>query len=198
MLTGASIIVDSIYSQNCVYLEIFLHFCVYLEIFSHFCAFLEIFSFLCVFFKIPQNITLPLNTSQQKYVTRQNRIRRAQLTEWEVTNPNLCWLAIWQAYREKQITNELPMPQLPSEWDDMRKWARQYTKRHSHRTKSNPYWELANMHADTVTDTIHFLDNPTAPNVIWPHNTVPPVEMANRAAAIMVLASQLPTLAKVP
>src|SRR5689334_8852959 len=45
----------------------------------------------------------PLSENQWKYVSRNNRIRRAQLAEWEMTNPNLCWLVIWMAHREKLI-----------------------------------------------------------------------------------------------
>ena len=81
------------------------------------------------------------------------------LDGWEVTNPNMCWLAIWMAYREKPIVTELVKPTLPQEWDDLRRWAKQYVKRHSHHSKTNPYWELATMSADKVVQTVHFIDD---------------------------------------
>ena len=106
---------------------------------------------------------MPLNKSQQRYVARMNRIRRVQLDEWEMSAPNLCWLAIWMAYREKVIVSKLPTPQLSQEWDDLRKWARQYVKRHTHTSKSNLYHSLSTMHSDLVTETVHCIDDPLSP-----------------------------------
>src|SRR5689334_17612453 len=55
-------------------------------------------------------IVRPLNDGQRKYVARNNRIRRVMLDGWEVTNPNMCWLAIWMAFREKPIVTKLVSP----------------------------------------------------------------------------------------
>lgn len=54
----------------------------------------------------------PLNDTQRKYVARNNCMRRVMLDEWEITNPNMCWLTIWMAYREKPIVAELATPKL--------------------------------------------------------------------------------------
>src|SRR5690348_8689106 len=105
-------------------------------------------------------VTLPLNKPQQSFVSKMNRLRRVRLEEWEATMPNKCWLTIWMAFREKLIIAELEIPQLPQEWDDPRKWAKQYMKRHSHTSHSNPYYALSNMHSDTVMQTVQFIDDP--------------------------------------
>ena len=102
------------------------------------------------------------------------------------------------AYREKPILTDIELPQLPTEWDDLRKWARQYIKRHSHTSQTNPYADLASMHASTVAETVAFIDDPLSPNVIWPHASSAPISLPDRAAAIMALANRLPTLASLP
>ena len=139
----------------------------------------------------------PLNDGQRKYVARNNRIRRVTLDAWEVTDPNMCWLAIWMAYREKPIVPELTAPTLPQEWDDLRRWAKQYVKRHSHHSKTNPYWELATMSMDKMVQTVHCVDDPSN-TVIWPHSSPPPTSLADRAACVMMLSPQIDRIALIP
>ena len=111
--------------------------------------------------------------------------------------PNKCWIVIWMAYREKMLVTDLPQPKLPPEWDDLRKWAKQYIKRHSHYTKSNPYYTLSNVPTNHLSDITHCIDDPDNPSH-WPHDSLRPITLPDRAATIMALTKQLPIIATLP
>ena len=101
------------------------------------------------------------------------------------------------AHREKAIVAELQEPRLAPEWEDLRRWARSYIKRHSHRTTSNPYWGLGNIHNGQVIDVVNYLDNDDTA-LPWPSPFCKPETIADRAAAIMALVTRLDTLASLP
>ena len=121
-----------------------------------------------------------------------------QLDEWEASDINLCWLAIWMAYREKGKMESLVTPVLAGEWSDLRRWARSFVKRHSPHKATNPYNGLVKVPMEHIHQIVHYLDAPIGQGTDWPHDTDPPCTIPDKAAAIAALAPRLDRIGSMP
>ena len=125
-----------------------------------------------------------------------NKQRKAILDQWEATEINKCWLAVWYAFREKGHVQDLPPPQAAHEWTNLRRWARGFIKAHSNVT-GNPYNVIYDAHPDDILSVVHYLDDPN--NTVWPLSTISaPLTVPEIALCIAALAPRIDRFASLP